>query len=41
MPQDSFELCNPQLCELLLKGSFGSFMTLINSLLVLFRRPSH
>lgn len=41
MPQDSFELCNLQLCELLLKGFFGSFVTLINPLLVLFKRPSH
>jgi len=41
MPQDSFELCNPQLCELLLKGFFGSFVTLINPLLLLFKRPSH
>lgn len=41
MPQDSFELCNPELCELLLKGFFSSFMTLINPLLVLFKRPSH
>lgn len=41
MPQDSVELCNSQLCELLFKGFFGSFVTLINPLLVLFKRPSH
>lgn len=41
MPQDSFELYNPQLCELLLKGFVASFVTLINPLLVLFKRPGH